>query len=147
MLDEIDKELLKVLKENSRSKTNDVAKKVRIPRTTVHHRIKRMEKEKIIRKFTVVPDYSKIGSPVTAFILVSFLPTMDVKQREVAREISKLEGVYEVHLISGEWDMILKVRSSSLEEIGELVIDNLREIKGVGRTVTCGCFTTVKEEV
>ena len=147
MIDDKDRELLRVLRENSRLKTNLVARKVRMPRTTVYHRIKKMKEEGIIKKFTIVPDYSKIGSPVTAFILVSFLPTMDVKQREVAEEISKLKGVYEVHLISGEWDMILKVRSSSLEKIGELVIDNLREIRGVGKTVTCGCFTTVKEEI
>ncbi len=147
MIDEKDRELLEILKENSRLKTNEIARKVKMPRTTVYHRVKRMEEEKIIKKFTVIPDYKKIGEPVTAFILVSFLPTMDAKQRQVAEEISRLEGVYEVHLISGEWDMLLKVRSSSMEKIGELVIDNLREIKGVGRTVTCGCFTTVKEEV
>ena len=147
MIDDKDRELLRILKENSRSKTNEIARRAGMPRTTVYHRVKRMEEEEIIKRFTVIPDYSKIGEPVTAFILVSFLPTMDVKQRQVAEEISRLEGVYEVHLISGEWDMILKVRSSSLEKIGELVIDNLREIKGVGKTMTCGCFTTVKEEV
>ncbi len=147
MLDDIDRELMNILGENSRLKTSDIAKKVKMPRTTIHHRIKKLEEEKIIRKFTIAPDYSKVGLPVTAFILVSFLPTMDAKQREVAEKISNLKGVYEVHLISGEWDMILKVRSSSMEKIGELVIDDLREIKGVGKTVTCGCFSTVKEEV
>ncbi len=147
MLDEKDRELIEVLKQDSRLKVNDIAKKVKMPRTTVYHRIKRLKQEKIIKKFTAIPNYAKMGSPVTAFILVSFLPTMDAKQREVADEISTLKGVYEVHLISGEWDMILKVRASSMEKIGELVIDNLREIKGVGKTVTCGCFSTVKEEV
>lgn len=146
MLDAKDRELIAVLKEDSRLKINDIAKKVKMPRTTVYHRITRLKQEGIIKKFTVVPDYSKMGSPVTAFILVSFLPTMDAKQRDVADEISNLRGVYEVHLISGEWDMILKVRASSLEKIGELVIDDLREIRGVGKTVTCGCFSTVKEE-
>ncbi len=147
MIDKKDRELIEVLKENSRLKTKDISKKVRMPRTTVYHRMKKLEEEEIIKKYTVIPDYSKMGSPVTAFILVSFLPTMDAKQRDVAEEISRLHGVYEVHLISGEWDMLLKVRSSSMEKIGELVIDNLREIKGVGKTVTCGCFSTVKEEV
>jgi Lrp/AsnC family leucine-responsive transcriptional regulator len=147
MLDDKDRELMTVLKENSRLKINDIAKKVKMPRTTVHHRIKRLKEEEIIKKFTIVPNYLKMGSPVTAFILVSFLPTMNVKQREVGERISRLKGVYEVHLISGEWDMILKVRSSSIEKIGELVIDNLREIKGVGKTVTCGCFSTIREEI
>jgi DNA-binding Lrp family transcriptional regulator len=48
-------------------------------------------------------------------------------------------------MISGEYDMLLKVRGSSMEEIGKLVIDRLREVKGVARTLTCACFTTVKE--
>ena len=147
MIDEKDRELIEVLKGNCRLKTKDIAKKLKMPRTTVYHRMKELERKGIIRKYTVIPDYAKTGSPLTAFILVSFLPTMDAKQREVAEKISSLKGVYEVHLISGEWDMILKVRSSSMETIGELVIDHLREIKGVGKTVTCGCFTTIKEEL
>ena len=147
MIDDKDRELITLLKENSRLKIKDIAKKVKMPRTTIHHRMKRLKADKIIKRFTILPDYVQLGSPVTAFILVSFLPTMDAKQREVAERIAELEGVYEVHLISGEWDMLLKVRSSSMEKIGELVIDQLREIKGVGKTVTCGCFSTVKEEM
>lgn len=147
MIDEKDDLLIKTLKENSRQKTSQISKRVGMPRTTVHHRIKKLEEKDIIKKFTLVPNYEKMGLPVTAFILVSFLPTMDIKQREVAEKISTLQGVYEVHLISGEWDMILKVRSSSMEDIGKLVIDDLREIKGVGKTVTCGCFSTAKEEI
>ncbi|MBU6996801.1 MAG: Lrp/AsnC family transcriptional regulator [Theionarchaea archaeon] len=146
MLDEKDETILRMLRANSRLKTKEISKKMQIPRTTVHHRIRKMIEDGIIRKFTVIPDYKKIGIPVTAFILVSFLPTTDVKQREVAQRIAELEGVYEVHLISGEWDIIIKVRSSSLERIGELVINRLREIKGVGKSVTCGCFFTTKEE-
>lgn len=61
---------------------------------------------------------------------------MDAKQRDMADEISNLKGVYEVHLMSGEWDMILKVRASSMEKIGELVIDNLREIRGIEKVTT-----------
>jgi DNA-binding Lrp family transcriptional regulator len=146
MLDDKDKTIIKMLKSNSRLRTKEISKKMGIPRTTVHHRIKKLIEDGIIKKFTVIPDYKKTGTPVTAFILVSFLPTMDTKQREVAQKIAELEGVCEVHLISGEWDIIIKVRSSSLEQIGELVIDRLREIKGVGKSMTCGCFFTTKEE-
>lgn len=146
MLDDKDLHLLAILKENGRLPTKRISRKMQIPRTTVHHRIQKLVKEGVIKRFTIIPDYKKMGTPVTAFILVSFLPTMNTKQREVAERIAQLEGVHEVHLISGEWDMILKVRSPSMEKIGELVIDRLREIKGVGRSVTCGCFSTTKEE-
>ncbi|NJF24029.1 Lrp/AsnC family transcriptional regulator, partial [Thermococcus sp. GR5] len=57
------------------------------------------------------------------------------------------EGVYEVHIIAGEWDLLIKVRAPSSEEVGKIVVDKLREIKGVGQTVTMVSFVTVKEEL
>ncbi|MFQ6088511.1 MAG: Lrp/AsnC family transcriptional regulator [Candidatus Methanofastidiosia archaeon] len=147
MLDEKDQMILRELGKNSRKSLSFLSKRTGIPRTTILNRMRRMEKKGVIKKFTVLPNYSALGMPTTAFILVSFLPGFEVKQRELAQRISELEGVFEVHLISGEWDILLKVRAESMEKIGELVIDKLREIEGVGRTVTCGCFSTVKEGV
>jgi DNA-binding Lrp family transcriptional regulator len=58
-----------------------------------------------------------------------------------------MSGVYEVHIISGEYDLLLKVRGKTLDDIGTLVVDKLRQLKGVGRTITFACFETVKEEL
>jgi len=46
--------------------------------------------------------------------------------------------------VSGEYDILLKVRGSSIEEIGNLVVDRLRDVEGVARTLTCASFSTVK---
>ena len=48
-------------------------------------------------------------------------------------------------VISGEWDIMLKVRAGSVEEIGTLVVDKLRMMKGIEKTQTCVAFQTVKE--
>ena len=45
----------------------------------------------------------------------------------------------------GEWDILLKVRASTLEEIGNLVVDRLRSMSGVEKTETCVSFQTIKE--
>lgn len=145
MLDEKDLAILKALEEDSRRTTKAISEELEIPRATVHERIKRMVEKGIIKRFTVSLDHVALGEPVTAFILVSFLPTTRVSQREVAQRISKLEGVHEVHLISGEYDMLVKVRGKSMEDIGGLVIDRIREVEGVGRTLTCASFARVKE--
>jgi Lrp/AsnC family leucine-responsive transcriptional regulator len=145
MLDEKDSAILEELMKDSRKTTKAIAKELDIPRATVHDRIVKMEQKKIIRKYTAIPDYGELGMGVTAFILVQFTPQEGLSQRETADEIADLRGIHEVHMISGEYDMLLKVRGSSMEEIGKLVIDRLREIKGVARTLTCACFTTVKE--
>jgi DNA-binding Lrp family transcriptional regulator len=58
-----------------------------------------------------------------------------------------MEGVQEVHLISGEYDILVKVRGASMQSIGSLVIDRIRKLKGVGRTLTCSSFAAVKDEM
>jgi len=145
MVDEKDIAILEELIKDSRKSTKAIARELDIPRATVHDRIVKMEQKKLIKKYTAVPDYSQLGLGVTAFILVQFTPQEGMSQRETAEEIADLKGIHEVHMISGEYDMLLKVRGSSMEEIGKLVIDKLREIKGVARTLTCASFTTVKE--
>jgi Lrp/AsnC family leucine-responsive transcriptional regulator len=145
MLDEKDSAILEELIKDSRKTTKAIARELDIPRATVHDRIVKMEGKKVIRKYTAVPDYAQLGAGVSAFILVQFGPQEGLSQRETAEEIADLKGIYEVHMISGEYDMLLKARGSSMEDIGNLVIDRLREIKGVSRTLTCACFTTVKE--
>ncbi len=75
------------------------------------------------------------------------IPNPDLSKRQLAKRIAKIPGVYEVHIISGEYDLLLKVRGKSLEDIGKLVVDKLRQLKGVGKTLTFACFETVKEEL
>jgi DNA-binding Lrp family transcriptional regulator len=145
MLDEKDSSILEELIKDSRKTTKAIAKELGIPRATVHDRIVKMEQKGVIKNYTAVPDYSQLGLGVTAFILVQFEAEKGMSQRDTASDIASIAGIYEVHMISGEYDMLLKVRGSSMEEIGKLVIDRLREVKGVARTLTCACFTTVKE--
>ena len=145
MLDEKDSSILEELMKDSRKSTKAIAKELGIPRATVHDRIVKMEQKNVIRKYTAVPDYHQLGLGVTAFILVQFEPEKGISQRDTAEEIASMSGIFEVHMISGEYDMLLKVRGSSMEEIGKLVIDKLRDVKGVARTLTCACFTTVKD--
>ena len=145
MIDEKDKKIIEELKKNSRNSTKKIASNIKIPRVTVHDRINKLKNNKIIKRFTIDLDYRKIGFPTEVFIFVSFQSNMDISQRELAKRISKIERISEVHIISGEYDLLLKVRGETLEQIGKLVIDKLRKIKGVGRTLTFACFETIKE--
>jgi len=145
MLDEKDTSILEELMTDARKTTKAIARELDIPRATVHDRIVKMEQKHVIKKYTAVPDYSQLGLGVIAFILVQFEAEKGLSQRDTADDIASIPGIFEVYMISGEYDILLKVRGSSMEEIGKLVIDRLREVKGVARTLTCACFTTVKD--
>ncbi|MEM4417226.1 MAG: Lrp/AsnC family transcriptional regulator [Nitrososphaerota archaeon] len=144
-LDDRDLRILKELADDSSQSITSIADKLKMPRTTVQERIKRLRTLGVITKFTVQLDYSKLGKPVTAFILVSVGMGSNIPQKVLAQEIAKLPDVVEVHIIAGEWDIIVKVRSDSMQTIGSLVVDKLRSMEGVARTVTCVSFQAIKE--
>jgi Lrp/AsnC family transcriptional regulator, leucine-responsive regulatory protein len=144
-IEEKDEAIIRKLRLDSSEPVSEIASDLKLPRTTVQERIKRLVQGGVIKRFTLQLDYSKIGKPVTAFILVSFLAGTGVSQKEAAQKIAEIEDVFEVHVISGDWDIIAKARGESIQSIGELVLDKIRNVKGVERTLTCTSFVTIKE--
>lgn len=147
MIDNKDKIILAELKKNARKSTKKIGSNVKIPRVTVHDRIQKMVDKGIIKSFTVTLDYKKIDLPTTVFIFLSFTPNHDTSQRKLAIGIAKMPGVYEVHIVTGEYDLLIKVRGKTMEEIGKLVLDKLRVLPGVWKTHTSVCFETIKEDL
>ncbi|MFB6076000.1 MAG: Lrp/AsnC family transcriptional regulator [Candidatus Aenigmatarchaeota archaeon] len=138
-LDEKDRKILENLKENSDLTTRQISKRTIIPITTVHNRIKKMEEKGIIKKYTIVPDYKKLGKEIAAFILVEVeYPKEDKKfsQEDVAKEIDKYGQVEQVSMVTGETDIVIKVRTENVDKLNDFLTKKLREIEGVNGTET-----------
>lgn len=91
---------------------------------------------------------SKLNAGTTAFVLISFeYKGKDhvLSQRKVAKQIANFAEVQEVHIISGEWDILAKVKARDVEAVGGFIVDKLRLIGGIGRTLTCFVFESEKE--
>lgn len=143
-MDGKDQRIFQYLIEHGRDKISDISKELDIPRVTVYERIQGMVRDGIIKKFTIVPDYKAIGVPVVSFIFVSFNPGAGITQRQLAEKISKFREVEELYIVAGQWDMLVKVRSSTVEDIGNFVLDKLRVTAGVDKTETVSVFSVVK---
>ncbi|MEM4254249.1 MAG: Lrp/AsnC family transcriptional regulator [Candidatus Woesearchaeota archaeon] len=139
-IDENDIRLLLLLQEDSKSSVQNLAKKTGIPPTTVHNRIKRLEKLGIIKKYTAEIDWKKAGKQVLAYVLVSveyILPTGGkVQQEDAAKEIRQMEGVEEVSILTGGADILIKVRTKDLDDLNNFVVRKLRNVQGVDKTQT-----------
>jgi DNA-binding Lrp family transcriptional regulator len=149
-LDEKDLAILSVIQENSKLTAKQIAKKVNSPITTVFAKTKRMEELGVIKEYRAVVAPEKLSAGTAAFILasVSYRTKTDgasVSQRAVAEEIAKFPEVQEVHIITGDWDLLIKLRAENVDAIGKFVIDKLRPINGLEKTLTCMVFETVKE--
>ncbi|MHB1439305.1 MAG: Lrp/AsnC family transcriptional regulator [Cuniculiplasma sp.] len=143
-MDDKDRHILEYLIEHGRDKIADISRNLDIPRITIYERMQNMIASGIIRGFTAIPDYSQIGLGAMAYIFVSFDPKANVKQREVALKIAEFKEVYEVSIVAGQWDLLIKVRGRSTEEIGDFVLDKLRAVPGVERSETVSVFSSVK---
>ena len=149
-LDEKDLAILSLIQQNSKLTAKQIAKKINAPITTVFAKTKRMEELGVIKEYRAVLAPEKLDSGTAAFILasVSYRAKADdipVSQRVVAEEIAKFPEVQEVHIITGDWDLLVKLRAESVDAVGKFVVDKLRLIKGLEKTLTCMVFETVKE--
>ncbi|MBS7637172.1 Lrp/AsnC family transcriptional regulator [Candidatus Bathyarchaeota archaeon] len=147
--DEKDLAILDLLQKNCKMTAKEIARKINSPITTVFAKIKRMEQQGIIKEYRAILDHKKLNFGVTAFILASFSYRVDkevpLSQRAIAEQISKFPEVQEVHIISGDWDILIKVKDKDVDSVGRFVIDKLRTVKGIEKTLTCMVFDTPKE--
>jgi DNA-binding Lrp family transcriptional regulator len=149
-LDEKDIAILVLIQENSKLTAKQIAKKINSPITTVFAKTKRLEELGIIKQYRAILSPEKLNLGTVAFILASVsyrAKTNDapVSQRVVAEEIARFPEVQEVHIITGDWDLLVKLRAESVDAVGKFVVDKLRLIKGLEKTLTCMVFETVKE--
>jgi DNA-binding Lrp family transcriptional regulator len=149
-LDEKDLVILALIQENCKLTARQIARKINSPITTVFAKIKRMERLGIIKAYKAILDSKKLNSGTAAFILasVSYRTKNNetlISQREIAEKIAKFPEVQEVHIITGDWDLLIKLKAENIEVIGKFVIDRLRLVKGIEKTLTCMVFETCKE--
>ncbi|MBI5227451.1 Lrp/AsnC family transcriptional regulator [Candidatus Micrarchaeota archaeon] len=146
-LDEHDYSLLSSLNKDARQTIAELSTELGIPRATVHERIVRMKKAGVIKRFTIEQDYTKIGLPTLSFVFAAYDQSVKSNQHSVAERIGKISGVLGVYIISGEWDLLIKIRGKSIEDIGTVILDQIRETPGVIKTYTMACFDMVKDSL
>lgn len=144
-LDDLDRQILAALKRDGRKGAAELARELGQPRTTIAERIRRLEADQVVLGYTARVNYARLGQGVVSFVMASFTPASGTSQKEVARRIARLPGIEEVHVISGEWDILAKVRGASIESIGELVLEKIRTTPGVARTLTMAAFAAIRE--
>jgi Lrp/AsnC family leucine-responsive transcriptional regulator len=149
-LDEKDMAILSLIQENSKLTARQVAQRIDVPITTVFAKTKRMEELGVIQHYRAILAPETLDAGTAAFVLASVsyrtkVGEVAISQRTVAEEIAKFSEVQEVYIITGDWDLLVKLRAESVDAVGKFVVDKLRLISGLEKTLTCMVFETVKE--
>jgi DNA-binding Lrp family transcriptional regulator len=128
-MDELDGEILKVLKKNSRETHVSIAQRLGTSEGTVRARIKRLVDEGVIKQFTI----RMAGKATKALIDVKV--GVNVNTSQVASQIKGFEGVEEVYEVSGDYDVVAIADVVSTQELNE-IIERMRTLENVLSTRT-----------
>ncbi|MBN2331451.1 MAG: Lrp/AsnC family transcriptional regulator [Candidatus Aenigmarchaeota archaeon] len=136
MLDKKDLEILEVVKNHAKWTTHHISKKTLIPVTTVHNRIKKMEKLGIIKGYTAILDYKKLGKAIPAFVIVDVAAGNQAKRaEEILKAVERFSEVHEAYCVTGEHDLIMRVSVEDTEKLNDFLV-KVDGIRGVGKAET-----------
>jgi Lrp/AsnC family leucine-responsive transcriptional regulator len=130
-LDQIDVQLITTLQVDANRRLEDLAREVKLAPSSVHDRLRRLEKSGVIRRWTVAVDAPALGLDVLAFIGVRASRPC----AELAPSLEAIPAVEECHSVAGELSMLLKVRVASTAGLLSLT-ERLRQIPGIVGTET-----------
>jgi|TARA_Y100000031_G_C8188621_1_gene370256 Lrp/AsnC family transcriptional regulator for asnA, asnC and gidA len=136
-VDKKDEKILELLKEDSRLTSQQISKKTLIPITTIHNRLKKLRQTGIIKKYSVVLDNKKVGRPISAFVHIAVDYRFGKQsQVDLAKKIYSRDVVEDVCIITGDYDVMVKIRVKDMDELNGFVVEYLRMIEGIERTKT-----------
>ena len=141
-IDKTDVEILRVLEKNARLSLRKIAKKVGVSVATVMHRINKLEKEGIIRRYIALLDYDKLGYELEAVISVDVAKG---KLFEVEKKIATDPSVHAVYDITGHFDVVVVARFKTRKSL-DAFIKKIQTYDFVEKTETAIVLNTIKED-
>ncbi len=133
-LDQTDRTLLALLQTDSKQTTKELSNKLHLSVTAIYERIKKLEKEGIIKNYVAILDKKKIEKNFLAHCHVRLTQHSKDFVIKFEREIIKLEEVLECYHISGDYDYILKIVVNDMDAYRDFMITKLTAIPNIGNT-------------
>jgi DNA-binding Lrp family transcriptional regulator len=140
-MDKIDEKILKNLMVDARVSARQLALKLGMSTVTILSRIKKLEKEKIIKGYTALIDHEKLGYDLTAIIeVVANKNIVDIEEK-----LSKIDNVCAVYDITGNTDTVIIAKFKERSKLSEFV-KSLSAMTNVDNTITHVVLNTTKED-
>ena len=138
-IDNKDKQIIEELKKDSRTSIRDIAKTTGIRPSTVHQRIHKLKTSGIIERFTLKLNNNLVGENFIVFMFVS-------TEKDISPAVFKNSHIKEVFGITGEYDLLFKLKFKDVEEFNDFVLE-FRKQTGIKKTITMVGTITLKEEI
>ena len=132
ILDQTDLKILRILQENAKLTTKEIADQLHLTASPVYERVRRLEKKGYIKNYVAILNKKKLNRPVTAICMVSLRYHNEGFIDTFERQIKELVEVQECYHMAVIVDFFLKIHLESLEEYHEFVRSKLSKIANIG---------------
>lgn len=144
-LDEFDRKILAVLRDDGRITMTELAQRIGLSKTPCQQRVRRLIDAKIILGFRAIVDPARLGLDHVAFAEVKLSDTREAALREFNAAARRIPEVEECHMIASSFDYLLKVRTADIRKYRLVLGEKISSLPHVANTSTFVAMETVKE--
>ena len=145
-LDQIDLKLLELLQESGKLTTKEIARQVNLSPTPVYERIRRLEREGIIKKYVALVEAEKVGKGLIVFCDITIKEHTKEIGHQFVQDIMASKYVCECYNISGNYDFRLKVMVRDMKHYQDFVLNDLGSIKNIGSAHSTFVMGVIKHD-
>jgi Lrp/AsnC family leucine-responsive transcriptional regulator len=142
MINDIDKQILKIIQRDARITNVEIARQVGLAPSAVLERVRKLEERGVIKGYTTEICPKEVGVGLTVFV---FVRTRECSSSEVEEALTAIPEVLEAHEVAGEDCILLKVRTKDTEALGNLLREKIKPVPNVLSTRTTVVLHTFKE--
>ncbi|WP_043603044.1 Lrp/AsnC family transcriptional regulator [Novosphingobium sp. Rr 2-17] len=144
-LDELDRKIIAVLREDGRITVTDLARRVSMSKTPCQVRMRRLVESGVIRGFRAVVDPVSLGLDHVAFAEVKLSDTREAALAEFNSAVRRIPEVEECHMLASSFDYLLKVRTADIRRYRQVLGEKISSLPHVSSTSTFVAMETVKD--
>ncbi|CAL2089580.1 Lrp/AsnC family transcriptional regulator [Tenacibaculum sp. 190524A02b] len=133
-LDNTDKKLLTLLQNDSKQTTKSLALQLGLSVTAVYERIKKLEKESVIKQYVALVNKNKVDKNLLVFCHIKLVKHTKEFIADFEKEIKSLHEVTECFHVSGEYDYVLKIYIKDMDSYREFMVNKVTGLKHIGST-------------
>ena len=146
-LDKTDLKILKLLQQNARIPMTELAEKVGLSTTPVTERVRRLERDNLITGYHAHLNPHALGQSLLVFVELKLRSKSGNIFEDFKREVLKMPQILECHLVSGEYDYLIKVRLPNMSAYRDMLGNILLQLPAAAESRSYVGMEEVKEEV
>ena len=143
-IDRIDRNILVELQQNARLSNVELSKRVGLSPTPCLERVKRLEKENYIKGYQAILNPQKLEAALLVLVEITLTKTSPDVFDDFSKAVHELDVIQECHLVSGNFDFLLKTRVADMAAYRELLGDTLLRLPSVSESRTYVVMEEVK---